>query len=413
MLATLWLALVLPVSAMIRPSYQDFAAFYMGGLLASRGQWNLLYPVPDPTSPYYVGVHGTFKPEHQALADERGVQALCPFLQPPWNAIAFIPLGVLPFRVAHGIWWALLAIGVLAGAWASGRAYELCLGRRSRAAGVIMLATVCSPLIYRSIRVSNVSPLVAGCVGVALLSMLDPWRGRGFLGAISIWLAGVLKYASVALVPVLLAARQWKMFAWLSVLGVITIVVTLAVAGRETFSEFFTAVGANLAGSALNRGNQSIYGMLLRIRGEGPLPQTSITVVRTVQFVALAIVAALTLLVPKQAWKRPPVIFAGATAWLAWLLIFAPLFWEHYQMYFVPLWGWMIWEARRSRIAAGVVVLILIMAALPLQVLPGLTIPEPLNSYLLLATGLMFALALWRLANARIAEESPQDQMSG
>jgi len=276
-----------------------------------------------------------------------------------------------------------------------------------------MLATVCSPLIYRSIRVSNVSPLFAGCVGVALLSMLEARRGRDFLGAISIWLTGVLKYASIALVPVLLAARRWKMFAWLAVFGVITIVITLAVAGRETFSEFFTAVGANLAGSALNRGNQSIYGMLLRIRGQGPLPQTSITVVRVMQFVALAIVVALTLRVPKDAWKRPPVLFAGATAWLAWLLIFAPLFWEHYQMYFVPLWGWMIWEARRSWTATAIVSLILIMATLPLQVLPGLTIPEPLNSYLLLATGLMFGLALWRLANARFTEEPPQDQVRG
>jgi hypothetical protein len=87
------------------------------------------------------------------------------------------------------------------------------------------------------------------------------------------------------------------------------------------------------------------------------------------------------------------------------MLIFGPIFWPEYHLYLCPFWGWLLWEARQSRVR-----LTLVLAAVSLTIVPtpilapaitpknwDLSLPEPYNTHMLLAAILMLLLAVWRL----------------
>ena len=95
--ALAWLGIVLPVSLLLRPTYQDLSGLYIGALVARLGAWNALYPVPSPDPRYYAGEKGQSrqKPALLQIAQEHGVDELNPYLNPPWQAVVLLPLGWL------------------------------------------------------------------------------------------------------------------------------------------------------------------------------------------------------------------------------------------------------------------------------------------------------------------------------
>src|SRR5205814_7555025 len=117
---------------------------------------------------------------------------------------------------------------------------------------------------------------------------------------------------------------------------------------------------------------------------------------RIVQSCLLAVIVAMILLKPRRFWLEPPHVFAAALALVAWLIIFSPIFWEHYHAYLAPFWGWLFYEATRSRMKMILAILAIGLAYLPSTVLlhqlhrPQL--PEPLASHLLWSAVIMLAL---------------------
>jgi hypothetical protein len=396
-IALAWLAIVIPVSLWLRPTYQDLSGIYVGGLVARLGAWDVLYPVPAEASPYYVGLEGSNKPALVRLAAEHQVQALTPYIQPPWQAVLYYPMGWLTFAQAH---WAFAGV-LIACTWVvavqAGRAYELCAGRTSRASGWVTLAVAVSFLAYRCVRVQNMSPIVAALIGVATFELLRPaTRLGGFKAAAAVVAGAVMKVTPAMLLPLAAARRRWALVAWSAALGMAFLVLTFAMAGRSTFREFFFTVGPTLGGSSTNPGNKSLQGALLRTVGRAPLPPSLILPLRAAEVATLAAIL-YAVFRRRDRLRYAPQLFAAALALVAWLLIFSPLCWEHYFIYLCPFWGWLCWEATLSPFRRVAAVAAIASHWLPLPMLTWLHVPEPLNSYMLLGLLLMLALALLRL----------------
>ena len=409
--ALAWLLALIFVSQLLRPTYQDLSGIYIGGLVAKLGQWDALYPVPDPNSPFYVGAAGNEKPQMVRLADQYHVQQLTPYLQPPWQAVLFAPMGFLSFQGAH--WWWLLVLTYAA--WGisiqAGEILARCENRPTRLSGVVTLLVATSLLTYRSIRVQNMSPVMACFIGIICFNLTQPESpGNVIASSFAAVVGAVMKMATVILLPIAVAMRRWRLIAVSALLGIAFGLLTLKLAGRETFHEFFSRIAPTLGRSGTAPGNKSLQAMLIRLHGERPLEGTALTIFRGVQW-GLLLGTLLLILMPKRLGKgywTPPYVFAACAALLSWLLIFSPLCWEHYFIYLCPLWGWLVWEARQGpglRSAAAIGAIAIHWATLP-PVWHGKSLPEPLNSYTLLSMIVIFVMALVRLRDRRGDEAS-------
>jgi hypothetical protein len=410
LIALAWLVIVLPISFIRSPSYQDFAALYTGGLVTRLGAWNVLYPTRIGDSRYYIGEAGQDqeKPGLARITDPRGMKEWCAFLNPPWQAPPLLPLGWMSFQQAH---WTVVVLNVFCMwgvAWAAGRSYELCLGRSSRAAGLITLLTACSMLAYRAIRVGNLSPPVAFCIAVVVWDLLGRLDSSGFLGGFAAAWGALGKLATAALFPLAIVMRRWRIVGWALALFALDILITWRLAGAAIFHEFFTVIAPSLARSSINPGNKSLQGLLLRVTNQTPLSPAISIPFHLLQWSSLALILWLMLRHRREQrqlfWSARSHVFAAATALIAWLLIFSPLCWEHYFLYLCPFWGWLIWEGSLGRARMIAVVAAIAMNWFPLPVLRWLHIPEPFNSYMLFGLIIMFVIALVRLSTPRTSD---------
>jgi hypothetical protein len=403
--AAAWLIGLAATSLWLRPTYQDFSAFYLAGVLARNGAWQDLYPLMAGDNPYYIGEIVKMKPGYEQAARRRNVKDLCVFLQPPWTAIAFVPLSILPFRAAHALWIALMTACTIGVSWYAGRSFALCADRPSRWEGVTCLIFAMSLLACRGIRVGNTSPLVAWCIGFGAVDLLRRDRASS---AAALWIGGIMKYATAMLVPVAIMLRRWRSLAALVLLGILTMGASISIAGRAAFAEFFDPVAASIPRSSPNPGNQSLQAFLLRIRHIKQLSPAARLLLHAAQLALLLLI--LVLMFRQRRGQSPPIVFASAAALLCWLLIFAPLFWDHYHLYLAPFWGWMIFEARRSIPRAVLVTAAIALAWAPLMVVRSIHLPEPVNSAMLFSAILMLILALDRLARRLPVSDHPSPQ---
>jgi hypothetical protein len=103
---------------------------------------------------------------------------------------------------------------------------------------------------------------------------------------------------------------------------------------------------------------------------------------------------------PRRAWDEDPAAaYAGATALTGALLIFAPIFWEHYAVYLCPFWGWMLWEGARSKGKLVLAVLGIALMYIPWTYLRDW--PEPYNTHMLPGVMAIVAMATWTLLGGR------------
>src|SRR5205814_9903829 len=90
---------------------------------------------------------------------------------------------------------------------------------------------------------------------------------------------------------------------------------------------------------------------------------------------------------PRRYWENPSNVFAAALALIVWMMIFSPIFWEHYHAYLTPFWGWLLYRAMRSRWAMAGAIIAIALAFLPASLIVSKLhlhqLPEPLQSHLL------------------------------
>lgn len=391
---------------------QDFPQFYMGAVIARNGEWESMYPVPLPGSERNAGEHdtSTMKPGYARLAAEAGVPDAQRYIQAPPFALVLLPLGALTYERAH-LAWTLLSIGFgLAIAWQAGAAYRRLAGGETRAEGLVTLLVAASPNMYQSCRMGQVSTLIGACLGVAVLGLASPAPAAARTG-FAIFLATMVKYIGAILLPVALAMRRFATVAWALALGAAAFAASAAIVGWAPWREWLTVIAPTLARSHAWAANQSAYGVAVRVTGTNPPPPAISVALKAASATTLVAILGLLFTRRRAAWTRPGTVFAACTALLAWSHVFSPIFWNHYYAYLFPLWGWLAWEARRSRVACLVVAAAFALAWVPVGIIPSLAqrIPEAARDHMLVSAALVLGFAIVRLAQAnREGLEAPQ-----
>jgi hypothetical protein len=176
------------------------------------------------------------------------------------------------------------------------------------------------------------------------------------------------------------------------------LLLSLLVMKTSPFVVFFHQIVPTLGLSTPLLGNQSLQGFLLRIGHRELLPASVLMELHVAQLAVLVVLLWLIFRQPREFWNYPMHVFAACCALVAWLLIFAPIFWDHYHAYLYPFWGWLAWEATRSSARFWLVVCIMAASYAPTPLLQTFRLPEPVASHLLFAALAMLGLAIARLA---------------
>jgi hypothetical protein len=394
--ALFWIAGTIGLSAILRPNREDFAQYYMGGVIAAHGQWASLYPIPiesSTTNPGYVE-GSTMKPKYAQLAQERGVGDVARFFQPPPASLLFAPFGVFSYSSAYRLWMLLLIFSGWIVACQAGRFFELCIPDRAKWSGLIVLIAAVSPLMYRTIRTAQVSVFVALLIGWAILAML---KNRNATGGLAIVLGAVLKYVTVVFVLLIAAMKNWKLLLWTIIIGAALALLSIAIMGIGPFIEFFYVIVPRLDRPAAWAGNQSIAGLILRLAHRDTLPEDARTAIRVAQSLTLLFIIWLLFRQEMPRWRQPTIAAAAASLLLMWMLIFSPLYWEHYGIYLVPFWGWVLAEVFRSRARMFLAVIGIGSLYVPIAVIPRVHLAEPFRTHMLFGTILLMVLCVMTL----------------
>ncbi len=216
--------------------------------------------------------------------------------------------------------------------------------------------------------------------------------------------AVLAKYALLVLGPLQIAMRRWRTIAWEIGLMIAIVIVAFVVMGAGPFQTFGREIAPTLGRTSTIAENSAIYAFILRVKGlddDSNLSQACKNGFHLLELVSLLVILGLVMLRPKRFWDRPDRVFAAATALVAWLLLFSPIFWEHYHAYLAPFWGWLAFEATRSRGRMIVAIVIVALAYMPTSILLSQlhlpSLPEPLFSHLMWSTVLMLLLAMYCL----------------
>lgn len=396
-ICVLWLFVAVPITFVVRPTYQDFSLYYMAGVCARTGNFDALYPNVPPNTTELDCDPALLKPKLLVLAKEWNVDLSMPYLQPAWNAIFIAPLTFLPYRIAHALWIAILILSTYGIARYAGKTYQLCAEAETRMAGVSMLIVALSALAYRTIRVGNVSAVVGFAIAFTTFELA---RRDGIRSALAIWIGGILKYATVMFLPLLILTRRWRTIVWTGAFGIATIAIAYAIAGPAPFHDY-SVIAREISKSIRYPGNQSLHGFLLRATDQSPVPQWARILLNLGQAVVGVALLALIIRRRNELRTNPPILFAAVVASVAWLMIFAPFFWDHYHIYFAAFWGWMLWEGSRSRLKRVIAIAAIVLAWVPLPAALWFHWPEPFGSYMLWSVCLMLVLAVMRLCESR------------
>jgi hypothetical protein len=400
-LALLWLLAVPPCSLLRRPNLIDFPQFYMGGAVVRAGASASLYPIPHADSRHNPGLPGDseMRPTYAALAERLGVGNGMRFIQPPPVALLLTPLSLLPYRTAGWIWVLVLGLAAWGAALYAARLFVLASGSRSRWEGILVLGIACSPRALATIRWGNVSTFVAMLLGILTCQILS---GRSVRGGATLLVGGVVKYTPAVLLPLVVAARRWRLLAWSAIFGLALLVLSLAVMGTAPHLTFLREILPVLGRPYFGPDNQSLYAALARWTRQDPLSTGLSAAVTLARWLILPGIVFLMMRRPAPDWRRPEPVFAAAGALVAWFLIFCPVFWPSYQVYLWPFWGWLLAEGLRSPRRGLIAFLVIALGWLPWPSLYRMILragaPEPFSSSTLWSAVGLLAMAAWRLA---------------
>lgn len=395
-LAALWLMAATPVSLRLWPSGEgDFPQFYMGGVMARLHAWDSLYPIPSPGSHNNAGMEtdSAMRPRYAAEAEKRGVGDRLRFIQPPPVTLLLMPMGYLNYHRAFELWTLMLVICAWGVAWLAGKFHEILHGTLTKASGLLMLFVACSPLMLHAICVANMTVPVALLTGIAILQLV---RRKDPSAALAIVLGIVTKYVTIALLPLAFVMRRWNLLIESLLFASLLGIGTLAVMKAEPFEIYQHEIAPTLTRAHDITTNQSITAFLLRATHREVLPKSIQLAVLGVEGITLICLLWLLLRQSPERWKQPANVFAAAMALLTFLLIFSPIFWEHYPVYLCPLWGWLLWEARHSRGMAIGALLAVGLTYIPFTA--WLDLREPYNTHILPSAIIMFGLAVFKLS---------------
>lgn len=291
----------------------------------------------------------------EMLAGPVDAQGLERYRYPPPLAQLLVPLAGLSVTAAASIWLVLQAIAMVAAVW-------LALGaagvprHAERAAWSVVACLVFMP-VFDTLWKGNVSGLVA--LVVTLVAMGGRPAGVGAVAGT------LLKVVPGTFLPLLLAEGRRAIVA-----GAATAVgvVALSVLATPTAWADYAVVLPNLLGGSADYATNLAPATLVERAGGGAALGSAVRVV------TLALAAALTLLAPIIAWRRPGYHgrAAGVTLATAAMLLLPAATWYHYLAALLPIAA-LAWPAAsasgRLALLGAAAAITVGVAALPLATL--------------------------------------------
>ncbi|MGV0604678.1 mannosyltransferase [Mycolicibacterium sp. XJ1904] len=299
--------------------------------IAARLAWT--YLVPNGANfvdlHVYVGGAGTLD-QPGALYDyvyaEQTPDFPLPFTYPPFAAVVFYPLHLLPFGLVALLW----QLGIIAALYGVVRISQRLLGSGDRRIAMlwtavgIWLEPLRSTFDYGQINV------------VLVLAVLYAvYSTRWWLSGLLVGVAAGLKLTPAVSGLYFLGARRWGAVIFSAVVFVATVGISALVVGDETRRYFTELLGdANRVGPVGTSFNQSWRGGISRILGHDA-------------GYGLAVVAgiALTAVLAILAWRA----IGGASDRLGAIvvvqlfgLLLSPISWTHHWVWLIPLMIWLL-----------------------------------------------------------------------
>lgn len=185
------LVMVMKLTPYLRNGYPNFASFYTAGTMVRTGEATALYDLP-----------AQYEMQKQFAPNVSIRQAALPYLHPPFEALLFAPLTLLPYWPSYLLWTALnlalLALSLMI----------LRIGPGLRGVSLIFLALAAAgfyPVVTSLIQGQDCVLLLFLFV-LALVALEKGWdTAAGLLLA-----GGMFRFQVVLPVILLLAIRRWR-----------------------------------------------------------------------------------------------------------------------------------------------------------------------------------------------------------
>jgi alpha-1,2-mannosyltransferase len=257
-----------------------------------------------------------------------------PFTYPPFAAVVFYPLHLLPFGLVAFCW----QVGTMAALYGVVRSSQRLLGVPAGSGHRIAMAWTAIAMWTEPLR----STFDYGQINV-LLTLLVLWAAystRWWLSGLLVGLAAGVKLTPAITGFYFAGVRRWGAAVFSAVVFAATVAVPAVIVGPET-RYYFTKLmrDTNRVGPICTTFNQSWRGGICRILGHDPAYSPAVVV-------ALAVTVVLTIL----AWRTVHASRAGGEPDRLGLLLIvelfgllvAPISWTHHWIWLVPLMIWLI-----------------------------------------------------------------------
>lgn len=251
-----------------------------------------------------------------------------PFTYPPFAAVVFYPLHLLPFGLVAFLWQVATMAALYGAIRISQRVMGVPAGAGHRVAMLWTAVTIWIEPLRSTFDYGQVNVLLM------LVVLWAAWSTRWWLSGLLVGVAAGIKLTPAIAGGYLLGARRWGAAVFSAVVFLATVGVSLLVVGDQARYYFTDLLGdAHRVGPIATSFNQSWRGGISRILGHdagfGPLVVA-----------ALAVTAALAVL----AWRAlDPTDRLGRLLVVELFgLLLSPISWTHHWVWLVPLMIWAI-----------------------------------------------------------------------
>lgn len=260
------------------------------------------------------------------------------FTYPPFAVITFVPLALLNFAVAKGLWMLVSFAALGATIW---RCATTLGWRPDRRLALLGVALAFAALDIQAVR----GTLWQGQVNLVLMALIvwDLLRAKeSRLRGWSVGIAAGVKLTAVVFVPYLLVTRQWRAAATAAGTAALTVLLGgLALPADSADYWSRAAFHTDRIGPLTHVGNYSIGGILATLSAPGPMPGVWWSC-------GVVLASALGLYAAYHAERRGQGLLAITTVGLLSCTV-PPLAWGHHWVWTVPLLAVMLGQVARTR----------------------------------------------------------------
>ncbi|MCX2714559.1 mannosyltransferase [Mycolicibacterium sp. J2] len=311
--------------------------------IAARLAWTYLVPNGANFVDLHVYVGGAAALNHPGTlydyvyADQTPDFPL-PFTYPPFAAVVFYPLHLLPFGVVAFLW----QLGIIAALYGVVALSLRLLGRADARLAMMWTAVgIWTEPLRSTFDYGQINVLLVLAVLYAVYS------SRWWVSGLLVGLAAGVKLTPAVSGLYFVGVRRWAAVAFSAVVFAATVGVSILVVGQQGRYYFTDLLGdARRVGPIGTSFNQSVRGAISRIVGHdagyGPV------------VVAILVVAAALAVLAWRAVDGADDRLAGIVIVQLFGLLLSPISWTHHWVWLIPLMIWLLHGPVRKRLGARI-----------------------------------------------------------